>query len=92
MEVYLYMKGNTILKNTFIWAYPLVMGQYPKLLKRRLNNITGWIQASTTFDILELVMLSRSILFKFEDLKYLHLSPHQAKMKFYTLHEGNMSN
>ena len=52
----------------------------------------GCIKVSTKFDFLKIIKIIKSIIFKFEDYKYLPLLIHQEKTIFNTLHQVNMSN
>ena len=44
------------------------------------------------FDLLGLMKTIRSVIFKFEDQRYLPLSLHHAKLKFYYFRQNNLSN
>jgi hypothetical protein len=49
-------------------------------------------QVSSTFDVLGLTRLIESIVFKFDDPKFLTVSLHQAKQNFFSLRQGTMIN
>ena len=54
--------------------------------------VVFWTTVSTEFDILGLMKTIRSVIFKFEDQRYLPLSLHHAKSNFYYLRQNNLSN
>jgi hypothetical protein len=73
-------------------AYSLVLGLCTELLRAKLKQSNGWAQVSTTFDVLGLIRHIKLIIFKFEDQKFLPVSLHQAKLNFYSLRQGPMTN
>ena len=72
-------------------AHYLVLSKCTKIPKIKPNRITGWSQASTAFDVPDIVKLIKSNIFKFEYVKYLPILIHQSKMNFNTPHRGNMT-
>ena len=67
----------------------LLQCRYPH--KRKQKQITGWSQIATLFDILEIVNIIKSIIFKFGDRKYLPILLHQLKTDFFTMKKCNMN-
>ena len=47
---------------------------------------------SSTYDMFVLLEALKSIIYKFEDQKYLPLSLHNAKTNFYNFRQGTMTN
>ena len=86
------MKRRSTLDNNVQKCYSLVLNQCTYLLKRKLRHSHEWHAASTTFDVLSLRRIIRTITFKFDEQKYLPLSLHQAKAKFYNIRQGSLSN
>ena len=46
----------------------------------------------TTYDLMILIRIIRTITFKFDEQKYLTLALHQAKANFYSIRQGSLSN
>ena len=67
-------------------AHYLVLSQCTKIPKIKPNRITGWSQASTAFDVPDIVKLIKSNIFKFEYVKYLPILIHQSKTNFNAPH------
>jgi hypothetical protein len=66
--------------------------QCTELLKSKLKQSGDWDQVSTVYDLLGLTRLIKSIVFKFDDQKFLPVSLHQAKQNFYIMRQGQMTN
>ena len=73
-------------------SYSLVLGQCTDLLNSKLKQSNEWHVTSTTYDLLILIRIIRTITFKFDEQKYLPLALHQAKANFYNIRQGNLSN
>jgi hypothetical protein len=73
-------------------AYSLILGQCTELLKSKLKQSGDWDQVSTVYDLLGLTRLIKSIVFKFDDQKFLPVSLHQAKQNFYIMRQGQITN
>ena len=69
-----YVKRDSILDENIQKAYSLMLGKCTELLKSKLKTTTDWTTVSTKFDILGLMKTIRSVIFKFEDQRYLPLS------------------
>ena len=70
-----------------------MLGQCTKMIKIKLEQSKGWSEASTKFGVLDIINITKSIIFKFEDQKYLITLLHQSKTKFYTLNnEASLMN
>jgi hypothetical protein len=87
-----YIRRQAILQENMQKAYSLILGQCTELLRAKLKQSANWTQVSSTFDVLELTKLIKSIVFKFDDQKFLPVSLHQAKQNFYSLRQGTMTN
>jgi Zinc knuckle len=57
-----------------------------------LKQQANWAVISVAQDAIQLVILIKSITFKFEDQKFLPLALYQAKANLYNLRQGNMTN
>ena len=62
IEADAYMKCKFMLEEKIQKAYSMLLGKCTKQLKIKLKQSTGWIQASTIFDFLDLVNLINSII------------------------------
>ena len=51
-----------------------------------------WKSSSTTYDVLILISIIRTITFKFDEQKYLPLVLHQTNANFYNISQGSLSN
>ena len=69
-----------------------MLGQCTELLKIKLETTTDWMTVSMEFYLLGLMKTIRSVIFKFEDQRYLPLSLHHAKSNFYYFPQNNLSN
>ena len=78
-EIDIYMKIRSILDKNVQKCYSLVLGQCTDLLKSKLKQSDEWHAASTTYDVLIVIRILRTITFKFDEQKYLPLALHQAK-------------
>ena len=87
-----YVKRKYMLEEKTQKAYSIVLGKFTKLLKRKLKQIKDCSEASTKFDVLEIINIIKSVIFKFEDKKFLPLFLHNARINFYTLNQGSVSN
>jgi hypothetical protein len=86
-----YIRREAILQENMQKAYSLILGQCTELLRAKLKQSADWTQVSSTFDVLELTRLIKSIVFKFDGQKFLPVSLHQAKQNFYSLCQGTMT-
>ena len=66
--------------------------KFIELIKIKLNQSKWWSKASTKFDVLDLIKIINSVIFKFKYQKCLPLFLHQAKTNLYTIHQVNTSN
>ena len=88
-----YVRRDSILDKNIQQGYSLVLGQCTELLVSKLKTTLNWDTISTNFDyFLELIALTKSVVFKFEDQRYLPLLLHYAKTKFYSFRQHNLSN
>ena len=92
MEADAYVKSTTMTEENNQKAYSLVLRQWTELLKIKLKKSAGRSKKSTNYNVLEIVKLIKYIIFNSKDQKYLPISIHKSKMKFYTLYQGNMTN
>ena len=86
------MKRRSTLYENVQKSYSLVLGQCRDQLKSKLKQSNEWNVASTTYDVLILIRIIRTIKFKFDEQKYLTLALHQAKANFYNIRQGSLSN
>jgi hypothetical protein len=87
-----YIRREAILQENMQKAYSLIIGQCTELLRANLKQSSEWTQVSSAFDVLGLTKLIKSIVFKFDNPKFLPVSLHQAKQNFYSLCQGIMTN
>jgi hypothetical protein len=87
-----YIKRNALLQENTQKAYSLILGQCTELLRAKMKQSADWATISVVFDVLGLITRIKSIVFKFDDQKFLPVSLHQAKQNFYSLRQGTMSN
>jgi hypothetical protein len=87
-----YIRQEAMLQENMQRAYSLVLGQCSKLLRAKLKQSSDWAQVSSAFDVLGLTKLIKSIVFKFDDQKFLPVSLYQAKQNFCSLCQGTMMN
>ena len=86
------MKRRSTLDENVHKSYSLVLGQCTDLLKSKLKESNEWHVSSTTYDVLILIRIIRTITFKFYEQKYLPLALHQTKTNFYNIRQGSLSN
>ena len=86
------VKRDGILDENLQKAYSLIHGQCTELLKSKLKTSTKWETVSSQYDMLGLLEAIKTIIYKFEDQKYLPLTLHHAKMNFYAYRQGDLSN
>ena len=87
-----YIRREAILQENMQKAYSLVLGQCTELLRAKLKQSNEWTAVSSAFDVLGLTKLIKSIVFKFDDQKFLPVSLHQAKQNFYSMRQGTLTN
>ena len=61
-------------------------------MNNKLKQSNEWHVTSTTYDLLILKRIIRTITFKFDEWKYLPLALHQAKANFYNTRQGSLTN
>ena len=86
------MRRRSTLDDNVQNCYSLVLGQCTDLLKSKLKQSYEWNAASTTYDVLILIRIIRTITFKFDEQQYLSLALHQAKANVYNIRQGSLSN
>ena len=91
-KIDLYVKRYGILDDNLQKAYSLIFGQCTDLLKSKLKSSVNWDAMSSTYDMFALLEAIKTIIYKFEDQKYLPLSLHNAKTNFYNFRQGTMTN
>ena len=91
-KIDIYVKREGILEKNLQKAYSLIHGQCTKLLKSKLKTSANWDTVSSQYDMLGLLDAIKTIIYKFEDQKYLPLSLHHAKRNFYAFRQGNLAN
>ena len=87
-----YIKREATLQQNMQRAYSLILGQCTELLRAKLKQSNDWALVSAAFDVLGLIRLIKSIVFKFDDQKFLPVSLHQAKQNFYSFRQATMTN
>ena len=88
----LHVKRETILEDNIQRAYSLILGQCSDQLRTKLKQQTTWENVSATQDGIELIKLIKTVVFKFEDQKYLPLALVNAKGNLYSFRQGSLSN
>ena len=91
-EIDIYMNRRSTLNENVNKSYSLVLGQCTYILKRKLKQSNKWHVASTTYDVLILIRIIRTITFKCDEQKYLPLALHQAKENFYNIRQRSLFN
>ena len=86
------VKRDDILDENLQKAYSLIFGQCTELLKSKLKSSINWDAMSSTYDMFALLEAIKTIIYKFEDQKYLPLSLHKAKTSFHNFRQGTMTN
>ena len=92
IKIDIYVKRDGILDENLQKAYSLIHGQCTELLKSKLKTSENWETVSSQYDMLGLLEGIKTIIYKFEDQKYLPLSLHHAKKNFYAFCQGNLPN
>ena len=85
------MKRRSTLDENVKNRYSLILGQCTDLLKIKLKQSKKCNAASTTYDVLILIRIIRTITFKIDEQNYLPLALHQAKENFYNIRQGSLS-
>ena len=88
----IYIKRDRIIDENIQNAYSLIHGQCTELLKSKLKTSANWETVSSQYNMLGLLEAINTIIYKFEDQKYLPLSLHHAKRNFYAFRQGNLPN
>ena len=91
-KIYIYVKRDGILDENLQKDYSLIRGQCTELLKSKLKRSANWETVSAQYDMLGLLDAIKTIIYKFEDQKYIPLSLHHAKRNFYEFRQGNFPN
>ena len=91
-EIDAYVKRRELLQENKQRVYSLILGQCTELLKTKLKSSKKWLKISTDQDVLLLLEEIKSILFKFEDKKYLPLAIYQSKKAFFSFKQGDLTN
>jgi hypothetical protein len=76
-EINKYIMRRATLEENMQKAYSLIVGQYIELLRAKFKQSNDWVHVSTVFDVLGLIRLVKTIVFKFNDQKFLPVSLHQ---------------
>ena len=91
-EIDIYMKRRSTLDENVQKSYSMVLGQCTDLLKSKLKESNKCNSASTTYDVLILIRIIRTITLKSDEQKYLLLALHQEKANFYNIRQVSLSN
>ena len=91
-KIDIYVKRDSILDENLQKAYSLIHGQCIDLLKSNIKTSANWETVSSQYDMLGLLDAIKTIIYNFEDQKYLPLSLHHAKRNFYAFRQGNFPN
>ena len=91
-KIDLYVKRDSILDENLQKEYSLIFGQCTELLKSKLKSSVNWDAMSSTYDMFALLKAIKTIIYKFEDQKYLPLYLHNAKTNFYKFRQRTMTN
>ena len=91
-KIDIYVKRDGILDENLQKSYSLIHGQCTELLKSKLKTSANWETVSSQYNMLGLIEAIKTIIYKFEDQKYLPLSLHHAKRNFYAFRQGKLSN
>jgi hypothetical protein len=73
-------------------AFAIVYKQCTENLKSKLEQHKDWAALSLSCDVLALLELIRSMVFKYEDRMFQPLSLHKVKQSFYSFRQGNLPN
>ena len=91
-EIDIYMKRISTMDENVQKCYSLVLGQCTYLMKSKPKQSHECHSELTTYDVLILIRIIRTIMFKFDEHKYLPLALHQAKENLYNIRQGSLSN
>ena len=81
-KIDIYVKRDGILDENIQKSYSLIHGKFTDLLKSKLNTSANWETVSSQYDMLGFLEIIKTIIYKFEDKKYLPLSLNHAKRNF----------
>ena len=84
-DIDIYMKRRSTLYKNVQKCYSLILGQCTDLLKSKLKQSHEWRASLTTYDVLILIRIIRTITLKFDEQTYLKFALHQAKADFYNI-------
>jgi hypothetical protein len=73
-------------------AFTIVYKQCTENLKSKLEQSPEWALLSVNCDVLALMELIRSMVFKYEDRMFQPLSLHRVKQSYYSFRQGGLSN
>lgn len=73
-------------------AYAIVLKQCTLNLQSKLEERPEWAALKMSCDVLVLLELIRSLVFRYEERMYQPLSLHRVKQTFYSFRQGNLSN
>jgi hypothetical protein len=90
-EVMEHVKRKTILKDNIQKSYALVLGQCTPLLQSKMKQQSSWKDVSASQDVLSLLALIKSILFKFNDQCNYAVAVYKAKANLYRFRQGDLS-
>ena len=86
-----YVKRDTYLSENVKTLYSLVMGQCTDALWARLEALDSYAVMSESANGISLLKAIKSIVYNFQDQKYLAHSIHDAKHRFYLLSQGKQT-
>ena len=89
-KIEIYIKHDGILGENLQKAYSLIHGQWTELLKSKLKTSANWETVYSQYNMLGLIDAIKTIIYKFEDQKYLPLSLHHTKRNSYAFRQGNL--
>jgi hypothetical protein len=73
-------------------AYAIILKQCALNLQSKLEECQEWAALTVSCDVLEILELICSLVFKYEECMYQPLSLHRVKQAFYSFHQGKLSN
>ena len=73
-------------------AFTITLKQCTVNLKSKLEQSPEWALLSVNNDVLALMELIRSMVFKYEERQHQVLSLHRVKQSYYSFRQGNLSN
>ena len=91
-KIDLYVKRDGILNENLQKVYSLMSSHCTEILKSKLEFRVNWGAMSSTYDMFALLEAIKTIIYKYEDQKYLPLSLHNSKTNFYNFQQGTMTN